>query len=83
MLDRAEVGPLLETHEHFPDRTNVQIVHVDGPGQVTAADNLPFEAPLDDPRVKALLASTLDAARAAGAPCCFPLSTLAIRRTSS
>jgi diaminopimelate epimerase len=32
----TEVGPLLETHERFPDRTNVQIVHVDGPGEVTA-----------------------------------------------
>jgi diaminopimelate epimerase len=32
----TEVGPLLETHERFPDRTNVQIVRVDGPGEVTA-----------------------------------------------
>ena len=32
----TDVGPLLETHERFPDRTNVQIVHVDGPGEVTA-----------------------------------------------
>jgi diaminopimelate epimerase len=33
-LDR--VGPLLETHPHFPNRTNVQVAHVDGPGEVTA-----------------------------------------------
>ncbi len=32
----GELGPLLETHGRFPDRTNVQIVHVDGPGEVTA-----------------------------------------------
>jgi diaminopimelate epimerase len=30
------VGPLLETHERFPERTNVQVVRVDGPGEVTA-----------------------------------------------
>jgi diaminopimelate epimerase len=34
--DITELGPLLETHWRFPDRTNVQIVHVDGPGEVTA-----------------------------------------------
>jgi diaminopimelate epimerase len=32
----GRLGPLLETHERFPDRTNVQIVHVEGPGEVTA-----------------------------------------------
>ena len=32
----TEVGPLLERHERFPHRTNVQVVHVDGPGEVTA-----------------------------------------------
>jgi len=30
------VGPLLETHPRFPNRTNVQVVRVDGPGLVTA-----------------------------------------------
>ncbi|MET0937994.1 MAG: diaminopimelate epimerase [Gaiellaceae bacterium] len=30
------VGPLLETHQRFPNRTNVQVVRVDGPGEVTA-----------------------------------------------
>lgn len=30
------VGPLLETHPRFPERTNVQVVRVDGPGEVTA-----------------------------------------------
>jgi diaminopimelate epimerase len=30
------IGPLLETHRRFPDRTNVQVVRVDGPGEVTA-----------------------------------------------
>jgi diaminopimelate epimerase len=37
--DPAEVtrlGPLLETHARFPNRTNVQVVRVDGPGVVTA-----------------------------------------------
>jgi diaminopimelate epimerase len=30
------IGPLLETHERFPVRTNVQVVRVDRPGEVTA-----------------------------------------------
>ena len=30
------LGPLLETHPRFPGRTNVQVVRVDGPGEVTA-----------------------------------------------
>ncbi len=30
------IGPLLETHPRFPNRTNVQVAHVDGPGEVTA-----------------------------------------------
>lgn len=30
------VGPLLETHPRFPNRTNVQVARVDGPGEVTA-----------------------------------------------
>ena len=30
------VGPLLETHPRFPNRTNVQVARVDGPGRVTA-----------------------------------------------
>ena len=30
------IGPLLESHPRFPDRTNVQVARVDGPGEVTA-----------------------------------------------
>ena len=30
------VGPLLESHPRFPDRTNVQVAHVDRSGEVTA-----------------------------------------------
>jgi diaminopimelate epimerase len=30
------VGPLLETHPRFPNRTNVQVARVDRPGAVTA-----------------------------------------------
>jgi diaminopimelate epimerase len=30
------IGPLLETHGRFPERTNVQVVRLDGPGEVTA-----------------------------------------------
>jgi diaminopimelate epimerase len=30
------LGPLLETHPRFPNRTNVQVVRVDAPGEVTA-----------------------------------------------
>src|SRR3954469_20651252 len=31
-----EVGPLLETHPHFPNRTNVQVARRDGDHEVTA-----------------------------------------------
>jgi diaminopimelate epimerase len=31
------LGPRLETHSRFPDRTNVQLVRVDGPHEVTVA----------------------------------------------
>ena len=34
--DVTRIGPLLETHARFPNRTNVQVVRVDGPGVVTA-----------------------------------------------
>ena len=37
--DPAEIGtlgPLLETHPRFPERTNVQVARVDAPGDVTA-----------------------------------------------
>jgi diaminopimelate epimerase len=34
--DIARIGPQLETHARFPERTNVQVVHVDAPGEVTA-----------------------------------------------
>lgn len=30
------IGPLLETHPRFPERTNVQVARVDGRGEVTA-----------------------------------------------
>ena len=32
----VDIGPLLETHPRFPDRTNVQVARIDAPGQVTA-----------------------------------------------
>jgi diaminopimelate epimerase len=32
----GKLGPLLETHERFPERTNVQVARVDGHGEVTA-----------------------------------------------
>ncbi len=32
----GRIGPRLETHPRFPERTNVQVVRVDGPGSVTA-----------------------------------------------
>jgi diaminopimelate epimerase len=34
--DLPRIGPLLELHERFPNRTNVQVARVDGPGEVTA-----------------------------------------------
>lgn len=34
--DIVRIGPALETHPRFPNRTNVQVVRVDGPGEVTA-----------------------------------------------
>lgn len=32
-----ELGPLLERHPRFPQRTNVQLVRIDGPGEITVA----------------------------------------------
>jgi diaminopimelate epimerase len=32
----GRIGPRLETHGRFPERTNVQVARVDGPGHVTA-----------------------------------------------
>lgn len=32
----VHIGPLLETHPRFTDRTNVQVARIDAPGQVTA-----------------------------------------------
>ena len=32
----VHIGPLLEAHPRFPDRTNVQVARIDAPGQVTA-----------------------------------------------
>jgi diaminopimelate epimerase len=32
----SEIGPLLETHARFPNRTNVQVARIDGPGEVSA-----------------------------------------------
>jgi diaminopimelate epimerase len=34
--DLPRIGPLLETHPRFPERTNVQVARVDAPGHVTA-----------------------------------------------
>jgi diaminopimelate epimerase len=34
--DLPLIGPLLETHPRFPNRTNVQVVRVEEPGRVTA-----------------------------------------------
>jgi diaminopimelate epimerase len=34
--DLPAIGPRLETHPRFPERTNVQVVRIDGPGRVTA-----------------------------------------------
>jgi diaminopimelate epimerase len=33
--DAKALGPRLETHDRFPDRTNVQLVRVDGPHDIT------------------------------------------------
>lgn len=32
----VEIGPRLEVHPRFPNRTNVQVARVEGPGEVTA-----------------------------------------------
>jgi diaminopimelate epimerase len=34
--DLPLIGPLLETHPRFPNRTNVQVARIDAPGRVTA-----------------------------------------------
>jgi diaminopimelate epimerase len=36
LADLERIGPLLGTHPRFPERTNVQVVRVDGEGEVTA-----------------------------------------------
>ena len=33
--DLLRLGPLIERHERFPERTNVQLVDVDGPNELT------------------------------------------------
>jgi diaminopimelate epimerase len=33
--DLLRLGPLIERHERFPERTNVQLVRVDGPSELT------------------------------------------------
>ena len=33
--DLLRLGPLIERHERFPERTNVQLVRVDGPNQLS------------------------------------------------
>jgi diaminopimelate epimerase len=33
----GRIGPIVERHERFPDRTNVQLVRVDGLGELTVA----------------------------------------------
>jgi diaminopimelate epimerase len=35
--DLLRLGPLIERHGRFPERTNVQLVRVDGPGELTVA----------------------------------------------
>lgn len=32
----GRIGPRLEAHPRFPERTNVQVARIDGPGEVTA-----------------------------------------------
>jgi diaminopimelate epimerase len=34
--DVSRIGPFLETHPRFPERTNVQVARIDRPGEVTA-----------------------------------------------
>jgi len=34
--DLPLIGPLLETHPRYPNRTNVQVARRDGPGEITA-----------------------------------------------
>jgi signal transduction histidine kinase len=54
----AELEALLDLLEQVK-RLGIPLVVTDGLGLVTAAENLPFDAPLDDPRVKEY-AETLD-----------------------
>jgi len=34
--DITLIGPMLESHPRFPNRTNVQVARLDGPGEITA-----------------------------------------------
>ena len=58
----AAEGALLRLGELVREK-GLPLIVTDGLGQVTAADNLPFDATLNDPRVAAF-AKELDAARA-------------------
>lgn len=51
----AEAEALLQLGERVRQQ-GLPLVVTDGMGQVTAAANLPFDAPLDDPRIKAYAA---------------------------
>jgi signal transduction histidine kinase len=55
----ASTGALLDLSRHIREM-GVPVIVTDAAGRVAAAANLPFEAPLDDPRVAAFVA-TLDA----------------------
>src|SRR5665647_2931375 len=43
--DVTRLGPLLETHPRFPNRTNVQVARIDGPGEVTALSLIHISEP--------------------------------------
>ena len=61
----TRVGPLLETHERFPNRTNVQVARVDRPGEVTARvwERGVGETPSSGTSAVAVAAATHDARR--------------------
>ncbi len=61
--DVVRIGPLLETHPRFPERTNVQVVRVDAPGEVTARvwERGVGETPASGTSAVAVAAATHDA----------------------
>jgi diaminopimelate epimerase len=72
--DRASLlrlGPLIEQHERFPERTNVQLMRIDGPHEITV---LVWERGAGETRSSGTSACAAAAAAIAGGGCESPVT---------